>query len=950
MRVMKSIIHITFTLFVLHSIAVSLLADEFSPQALEFFETRIRPVLVKSCYKCHSQQAANKNELKGGLLLDTRQGLLRGGDSGPAVVVGKPDESLLVSSLDYDSFEMPPTGKLSDAIIADFRKWISSGMADPRTKASAEAKETVGIDLVKGRKFWAYQPLQDHVPSVSWTTQGDRRNIVGNQIDGFIIEKLRAANLQQGPLASREVLLRRLTFDLIGLPPTVAAQNSFLLDTAPDAVERVVDELLARPEFGERWGRHWLDVVRYADSITLRGFLFPEAWRYRDYVIDSFNHDRPFDQFVRQQISGDLMSADGYRQRQEQIVATTFLTLGNSNLEDQDKSKLRMDVVDEQLDTIFRGFLGQTIGCARCHDHKFDPIPTRDYYALAGIFRNTKTLNHANVSKWIEVPLPQSETAENALRQFESESSALQQRIAQLQGKVDTDQPIMSASLAGIVVDDEQAVLTGSWQRSVSSKSYIDRGYQHDLSQGKGDKTALFQAPAGLEGEYEVRFSFTAGSNRTKMLPVTVTDAVGKTTVIIDQTVVPPIKNRLITLGRFLFQPSKRAQVLVETTATTGHVIIDAVQFLPVDVAEQQAQQADMVGDEKRTAAELEMLKTQLKKLVARKPQRSLVMSVQEEKEIGDTSVHVRGDVHNLGELAPRGFLQVLPVSTGIAFSGKESGRHELGEWLVDRDNPLLARVFANRIWHWLFGTGIVGSVDNFGATGVLPSHPELLDYLARRLQQGQWSTKKLIREIVLSRTYRLSSVMNQDSDAVDPDNRLLSRMNRRRLSAECILDAMLSISEDLDRRMGGSEITVGAKNDYNYQHSSRRRAVYWPVFRNSVAEVMDVFDFANPSMVVGKRDISASAPQALFMMNSERVMDLAQKTARLYLSDSELDDAQRVKRLVQVAVGRVATPQEILLFTQFLDDDSLSDVTKEQKLAQLIQAMFASVDFRYVY
>ena len=442
MHVMKSIIHITFTLCVLHSVAVLLSADEFSPQALEFFETRIRPVLVKSCYKCHSQQAASNNELKGGLLLDTRQGLLRGGDSGPAVVVGKPDESLLVSSLDYDSFEMPPTGKLSHAIIADFRKWISSGMADPRTKASAEAKEMVGIDLVKGRKFWAYQPLQDHVPSGSWTTQGDRRNIVGNQIDGFIIEKLRAANLQQGPLASREVLLRRLTFDLIGLPPTVAAQNSFLLDTAPDAVERVVDELLARPEFGERWGRHWLDVVRYADSITLRGFLFPEAWRYRDYVIDSFNHDRPFDQFVRQQISGDLMSADGYRQRQEQIVATTFLTLGNSNLEDQDKSKLRMDVVDEQLDTIFRGFLGQTIGCARCHDHKFDPIPTRDYYALAGIFRNTKTLNHANVSKWIEVPLPQSETAENALRQFESESSALQQRIAQLQGKVDTDQPL----------------------------------------------------------------------------------------------------------------------------------------------------------------------------------------------------------------------------------------------------------------------------------------------------------------------------------------------------------------------------------------------------------------------------------------------------------------------------------------------------------------------------
>ena len=946
---MKFIPHIITALIAINSFAVSVLAEEWTPQQLEFFETKIRPVLVKSCYKCHSQQAANKNELKGGLLLDTRQGLLRGGESGPAVVVGKPDESLLLSSLAYESFEMPPTGKLPLAIIADFRKWISSGMADPRTTASGEVKETVGIDLAEGRKFWAYQPLQTDLPSVSWAAAEDHRD-VGNQIDGFINEKLRAAKLQQGSLASREVLLRRLTFDLTGLPPTVADQNAFLMDSSPDAIERVVDGLLARPEFGQRWGRHWLDVVRYAESITLRGFLFPEAWRYRDYVINSFNEDRPFDQFVRQQISGDLMLADGYRQRQEHLIATTFLTLGNSNLEDQDKAKLRMDVVDEQLDTIFRGFLGQTIACARCHDHKFDPIPTKDYYALAGIFRNTKTLNHSNVSKWIELPLPQSESVENAARQFKSESLALQQRIAELQGKVNTDQPLKAGSLAGIVLDDEQAVLTGTWQRSTSTKSYIESGYQHDSNQGKGDKTALFQTPAGLDGEYEVRFSFTAGSNRTKTLPVTVSHAAGKTTIIIDQTVVPPIKNRLISLGRFSFKASERARVLVETTATTGHAIIDAVQFLTVAEADEQVQIAKGVRDEKRTAAELKELKSQLEKLTARQPQRSLVMSVQEEEEIGDTSIHVRGDVHNLGETAPRGFMQVVPVSTGIVFNGKESGRHELGEWLADRDNPLLARVFANRIWHWLFGTGIVRSVDNFGATGELPSHPELLDYLALRLQEEQWSTKSLIREIVLSRTYRLSSAMTEESVEVDPENRLLSRMNRRRLGAECILDAMLHISGDLDRRMGGSEIAAEAKNDYNYQHSSRRRAVYWPVLRNSVAEVMDVFDFANPSMVVGQRDVSASAPQALFMMNSELVMDLAQKTARLSLSDTELDDAFQVKKLVQLALGRAATPQEILLFAKFLDDDSLSDVSKEEKLTQLIQTIFASVDFRYVY
>ena len=947
---MKFTNHIFVAFVVLQSIALSLSANELTPQELEFFETKIRPVLVKSCYECHSQQAAKKDELKGGLLLDTRQGILRGGESGPAVVLGKPDESLLLSSLAYDSFEMPPTGKLSDAIIADFRKWISTGMADPRTKASVEAKATVGIDLVEGRKFWAYQPLKYTLPSASWTTATDRGDLVGNQIDGFVIEKLSAANIQQGPLASREVLLRRLTLDLTGLPPTVAAQNAFLRDTSPDAVERVVDELLAQPEFGQRWGRHWLDVVRYADSITLRGFVFPEAWRYRDYVIDSFNEDRPFDQFVRHQISGDLMSADGYRQRQKQMTATTFLTLGNSNLEDQDKAKLRMDVVDEQLDTIFRGFLGQTIGCARCHDHKFDPIPTRDYYALAGILRNTKTLIHSNVSKWIEVPLPLAETAEIALRKFKSESSALQQRITKLQTNVDTDQPLTAASLAGVLVDDEQAVLTGLWQRSGSVKSYIGSGYQHDFDKGKGDKTALFQAPAGLVGEYEVRFSFTAGSNRTKKLPVTVTHAGGKTTVIVDQTVTPPIKNRLVSLGRFSFKPNDRAQVLVETTGTTGHVIIDAVQFLPVTEADLQAKNANVVRNEKRDAAELEKLKSQLETLTARQPQHPVVMSVQEEEEIGDTSILVRGDVHNLGGTAPRGFLQVLPVSTDITFTGKESGRHELGEWLADGDNPLLARVFANRIWHWLFGAGIVGSVDNFGSTGELPSHSELLDYLALRLQQDQWSTKSLIREIVLSRTYRLSSAMNEKNIEADPENRLLSRMNRRRLDAECILDAMLSVSGDLDGRMGGSEITAADKNDYNYQHSSRRRAVYWPVFRNSVAEVMDVFDFANPSMVVGQRDISASAPQALFMMNSEWVMDLAQKTARLYLIDSGLDDTQRVKVLVQAAFGRAATSQEILLFTKFLDDDSVSDVTQEEKLTQLVQTIFAAVDFRYVY
>ncbi|MCP3696340.1 MAG: DUF1549 domain-containing protein, partial [Planctomycetaceae bacterium] len=446
------------------------------------------------------------------------------------------------------------------------------------------------------------------------------------------------------------------------------AIDAFLQDDSPDAYERLVDRLLSSPRFGERWGRHWLDVARYAESITLRGFVFPEAWRYRDYVIRAFNEDRPFDDFVKEQIAGDLLPAATLPARRRNVVATTLLTMGNNNLEDQDKGKLRMDVVDEQLETIGRGFLGQTIGCARCHDHKFDPIPTRDYYALAGILRNTKTLNHANVSKWIELPLPLSEEREALLKKQEQAIAALQKQIKALKGKggitKDGTIPLPVAQLAGVVVDDEDAERTGAWTRSQSTKSYVGKGYQHDGSNGKGDKTATFRPPGKLVGEYEVRFAYTPGSNRSPAVDVTVQWPGGKKTTTINQKKNPAIQGRFVSLGRFDFKDDQQPIVTLSNLGTTGFVVIDAVQFLPVNLAEKKPvatkptnkKTADKKAADKKQLARLEK---ELKVLTQQQVKRSRYMSVEEEEEIADTQVHLRGNVHTLGESVPRGFLQV---------------------------------------------------------------------------------------------------------------------------------------------------------------------------------------------------------------------------------------------------------------------------------------------------
>jgi hypothetical protein len=924
-------------------------------QRLDFFETKIRPVLAKHCYECH---AADSKKLSGGLLVDSRQGLLKGGDSGPAVVPSDLKESLLISALKHNDFEMPPKGKLPAAVIADFEKWIRDGAIDPRRATNRVAKPKP-IDIEAGRKHWAYHPLKaPAIPKVSNTVWPN------GAIDRFVLAGLETAGLQPGPDAKKTVLVRRLYFDLIGLPPTPKQIEQFVNDKSPKAYEKLVDRLMASPRFGERWGRHWLDVSRFAESMSLRGILLKHAWRYRDYVIEAFNDDQPYDQFLTQQLAGDLLKASSVDAQRQNLIATTFLMMGDTNLENQNKSQLEMDFVDEQLDVIGKGLLAQTITCARCHDHKFDPIPTRDYYAMAGILKNVQGLKHSNVSSCMEVPLPLSAEAKRELELHNSSVAKMQSDISTLKAMLEpasqkskpTSPKIVAASsLPGIVVDDDDVMVVGKWTHSVFSKHFIGKRYIHDANKGKGDKTLSFNPKLPSDGEYEVRFAYQHGGGRASNVPVTVFFAGGEKTITVDLRQPPSLEGRFFSLGTYRFEAKGQSNVLISNAGTNGVLTADAVQFLPVGNDSKVAASPASPTVKKLPAGEQQALKKNLKKLTVdltalkkRKPARAMAMSVVEKAKPTDLKIHIRGSIDQLGANAPRGVLQVANYGPAPKMPTSSSGRLELAHWIVDPANPLTSRVMANRVWHWLFGTGLVRTVDNFGTTGESPSHPELLDHLAVRFVQQGWSVKKLIRTIVLSRTYRLSSARGEQT--IDPDNRLLARMNRRRLDAESLRDAMLSAGGTLKFEVGGATFPASLSKDTNFQFQESRRSVYVPVFRNSLPELFQVFDFANPSMVTGRRNVSTVAPQALFMMNHPFVRAQAKLTAECLLSESQLEETNRIDHAYLLILGRNAKAAEISLSQQFLK--SVTDTSEKGQLeawTQMVQSLFSTIGFRYL-
>ena len=1100
----------------------------YAREDTSFFESKIRPLLIKRCYECHSAE----EKIKGGLRLDTQAGWKLGGDSGPAIVPGNSEKSLLFQAVSYDDndLQMPPEGKLDDLEIEALKKWIESGAPDPRME-SVEVAEGSGIDLEKGREFWSFKPPVKHpLPKLK------NANWPQTEVDHFILAKQEQECLIPASDADRETLIRRAYFDLVGIPPRPEEIDAFLNDTSANAFEKVIDNLLSSPHFGERWGRRWLDIARFAESSGGgRALIFPNAWRYRDYVVNAFNQDKPYTQFVREQIAGDLLSSDSLETRAEQIIATGFLLLGPINYELQDKELLRMEVVDEQMTTVGKSMLGMTIGCARCHDHKFDPIPASDYYALAGIFRSSDSLVPGNVSGWERRFLPMAPDIEEkyavldktnqaltkvkaAFKKIEKKFNTLKaaaspktqttshegividDKDAELKGdwtssnstgkwvgenyihdaqqfrghkharftpkisepgiyeirvswaysgnrasnttitivsedgekivtvnqkkepaidglwhslgqftlaagkrgyvqvsnhkadgvviadavqfiplttKPPKPRPNVLANthptgevdnpelvpfivpdpdvLPGVVIDDTQARVIGQWQQSTHTPPYVGYSYIHDMKDGKGEKQIIFETKLPKSGMYEVRMSHCYNIRRATNAPITIHHADGETTLRINEQELPAHDKLFRTLGKFRFEKDALASVTISNEGTEGkYVIADAVQFISIDeLKEREFKLAELEKVRKQLLAkrrEREDLDAQVARMKRYKlPPRAQAMAMKEAEDAGDYFLAVRGNIHKLGPQIPRGFLSVAwQKDAPPKIAEKSSGRLEFADWIASRENPLTARVMVNRIWHHLLGRGLVSTPDNFGAAGMAPTHPELLDWLAVDFMDNGWSVKQAIKRVMLSRVYQISTSANSTNPAdKDPNNFLLSHALTKRLDAEAIRDSMLFVSGELNATVGGKTIPGDLRSEFDYTFTGKRRSLYSPVFRNNLEDIFNVFDFANPNLVAGKRGNSAVATQALYLMNSPFVRERAEAAAkRIIRSDSETT-AARIKEAYRQTLSRSPTAEELRLATEFLGDESSGD--QLANLTDLCQSLFACVDFRFL-
>ncbi|MFM7057743.1 MAG: PSD1 and planctomycete cytochrome C domain-containing protein [Planctomycetota bacterium] len=841
-------------------------------EGIQFFESRIRPVLIEHCAKCHSTEGGQG--VRGGLSISSREALRIGGESGPAVVPGDLSQSLLWDAINHNGLRMPPSGKLPAETIRDFRRWIEMGAPDPRVPTEAVVQSRVTPEAIaEGRSFWAFKSPQ--MPSIP---QGSAWSL--SAVDRLIESQFAAHQLTPAADAAPAVLLRRLHIALTGLPPAPEQLDAFHAEWSRDPRQTLavtVDSLLSSPQFGERWGRHWLDAVRYAESTGKEiDVSFPNAWRYRDYVIDAFNADKPYDAFIREQLAGDLLPAPTDEEWARQLIATGFLALGPRALIEQNPRQFQADLVDEQIDVTTRVFLGVSVACARCHDHKFDPIPQSDYYALAGIFQSTETCfggvrsqRNRQPSKLIVLPIDDPNPS---------------------------DQPMTREELAELKKQRDEVQ-----QEAIEARRALAR-----------------PQPGGT----------------------------------------PP-------------QTRVANQFLLDQRATQLTTRINSV---------------DENG----------------------KPL-TVCMGVQDRAQPKNARLLIRGEIDQMAQEVPRGFVQVLSSADAI-LPPDSSGRLELADWIASPSNPLTARVMVNRVWLHLMGQALVRETDNFGASGPKPANQALLDYLAVRFVDSGWSVKRLIREIVLSRVYGLSSEFSQDRFERDPENQYFARANVRRMEAEVIRDSMLAASGQLDlqrprgsvmarftssiigpdgpigavmappapgmngpstpqtpgrpglsRRMGqreGDSMMAGGlfprlRGRMNggggsvFEASVPWRSVYLPVPRNSVPRSLDVFDFAEPSMVIGQRETSNTPAQALYLLNNTFVLEQSDALARR-LQQSTADRNDRITQAFLLVFGRQPEADELHASLDFLDDAEQSG-NSAAALSSFCQALFASAEFRYV-
>ncbi len=841
----------------------------------EFFERRIRPLLAEQCYQCHSDQA---KKLKGGLRLDSFAAMIQGGESKhPAIVPGKPEESLVIKAMRYgdEDLQMPPKKRLDDQAIKDMATWISMGAPFPEGDAGPAAAVKRPIDTTdpeKAKSFWSFQPISappvPTITNIGWPL-GD--------IDRFVLARMEAQGVQPAPAADKRTLIRRATFDLTGLPPTPEEVDAFLADGSPTAFATVVDRLLASPRYGERWGRHWLDLVRYADTAgDSADYPVPQAALYRDWVINAFNRDLPYDEFLRQQLAGDLMPAANDAERHQHLIATGFIAIAKRFSVNPERDQYL--TIEDTIDTLGKSVLGLTVGCARCHDHKFDPIPSRDYYGLYGIFAST----HYPFAGSEEdrrphglVPLVTPTELEALLGPKKDQLKAVEAEIADL--------------------EEER---TGARQARKAAKE-------------KAEIAAVAKPADAKPADAKPADAKPADAKPADAKPADAKPADAK-----------PADAKLAAQAA--------APAAVETPA-------------PAPVKKRtDAELKNALGDAtKRRAALLEKV--------------PYAFAVSEGTP-GDAHLQKRGDPEKQGEVVPRHFLTVLG-GQGLPADSTGSGRLELARWLSSASNPLTARVMANRLWQFHFGSAIVATPSDFGNRGRAPNNPALLDHLASQFIAHGWSFKAMHRAIMLSRAWQLSTASAPASLARDPADDTLWRFPRRRLEAEEIRDAILAVSGRLDLAVPAAH-PFPPQSAWDYTQHSQFAAVYDSLHRSVYVmqqrirkhPFFAVFDGADTGTSTAERMVSTSPLQALFLMNDPFVF--SQSTAFAERLAGITDARSRLDAAFRYAFARHATPAELdagLAYLTRYRELSPDPAAETPALASFLRALFASNEFMFI-
>jgi mono/diheme cytochrome c family protein len=887
----------------------SVRAAEPTKAQLDFFENKIRPIFTENCYKCHSPA---KDKVKGGLELDWKGGWEKGGENGPVIVPGNPDRSPLIKAVRYTDpdLQMPPKGdKLSEAQISDLVAWVKMGAPDPRTVRPAAA--SAGDYGGNGKDHWAFKPVKKPaLPAVqndSW---------IKNDVDRFILAKLEANGMTPNEPADRRALIRRVYFDLIGLPPTPEEADDFLSDDSPKAFEKVVDKLLASPHYGERWGRHWLDVARYSDSKgqfdrRRESSIYPYAWTYRDYVIKAFNEDKPYDRFIIEQLAADKLNLGADK---NPLAALGFVTLGdhfNGNAN---------DIINDRIDVTSKAFLGLTVSCARCHDHKFDPIPQADYYSIHGVF--------ASSAEPQVKPAVASASAGTSYQDYLAKRAELDARIQTVTTQIVTTAFGDYRRLAGVYlcatempVKDRDAYLT-----KYGADPDLLKNWQRLLKAGGRQSASIFgpwnflsRIPPGRFALQAPRFLAGLDKNeRARQLNPQVLQAF--------KGAKPSSMAEVAAIYGTLFAKNDPAW---QTTLATG-MSDAALRVLP------NRQRAQLFAMREQS----DMLELVHPGAPARAP---VLVDGPAPK---DSPIFIRGEAENHGAIVPRRFLEVLSGPDRASFKNG-SGRLELAQAIANKNNPLTARVLVNRVWLHHFGEGFVTTPDDFGNQSSPPSHPELLDYLARRLMDDGWSLKKLHKLILLSATYQQSSKNNPVYAEKDPYNRLLWRANVRRLEFEPLRDSILYLGGNLDLTVGGHPVDLSEgthKSQKRYAAfldrygkfqlpSAPRRTIYGYIDRADLVEVLNTFDFASPDMPMGKRYETTVPQQALFLMNSPLVIEQVRNVVERKQFKEQKTDEARIRYLYELFFQRLPLQEEIRQGIEFVAAHQAPEKTAAEAL-----------------